>query len=163
MRDVSACLKGQGMKTVRDLMELLYEQGLLVQQVNAETDKDGTRPDRAEKRNGGGSEAGIPNGKPHTGGRADRKMEREITWVTYDSRKVIQGAVFVCKGASFERKYLEDAVAAGCAAWVADRKTMEQIFAKMEDEVPGFVVSDIRKAMAVIAADFSAMNRTDLF
>ena len=168
MQDASVRLKGKGMKTVKDLKELLHEQGLLVQQVNTETGRGGAR--------------------------------LEVTWVTYDSRKVIQGAVFVCKGALFERKYLEDAVAAGCAAWVVDRKTMEQISAKREDKgtekgisaemadreaeeavngkiavtakigetetsdtdlpgkernmVPGFVVSDIRKAMAVIAADF---------
>lgn len=65
-----------------------------------------------------------------------------VSHITYDSREVVPGTLFVCKGAGFKEEYLEDAMEKGAVAWVSEaaRKPGE-----------GILVSDIRKAMALLA------------
>jgi UDP-N-acetylmuramyl-tripeptide synthetase len=65
-----------------------------------------------------------------------------VSHITYDSRDVVPGTLFVCKGAGFKEEYLEDAMEKGAVAWISQtaRKTGE-----------GILVSDIRKAMALLA------------
>lgn len=72
---------------------------------------------------------------------------RELTDITFDSRSVRPGALFVCKGASFSEHYLDDAVASGCAAYLAQQ-------AHPGHGAWGVVVSDVRRAMALAARDF---------
>ncbi len=158
------------MKTVKDLKKLLHEQGLLVYQINAESDRKESRA-KEEGAHGKAGKRGAKEKAQRDGGYSMDNMDREISWITYDSREVKPGTVFICKGAAFDVKYLRDAAAAGCIAYVADRRTAERIFAEPEDGktagmaeagasgekqsgIPGFIVSEIRKAMAVIAADF---------
>ncbi len=43
---------------------------------------------------------------------------RQVTDITYDSRAAGKGSLFVCKGAHFREKFLEDAVAAGAVCYV---------------------------------------------
>ena len=71
----------------------------------------------------------------------------ELTDVTFDSRAVRPGALFVCKGASFTERYLDDAVARGCRAYLAQETHPGH-------GAWGIVVSDVRGAMALAARDF---------
>ena len=73
----------------------------------------------------------------------------QIRYLTYDSRAVVPGTLFICKGAAFKAQYLEDAVSKGACAYVS-----EQAYALPED-VPYLLVSDIRTAMPVIAETFT--------
>lgn len=114
------------MKTVRDLRELLQAHSLLLYQETG--NEGGLMPE---------NQSAWPDG--------------EITGITYDSREVTPGAVFVCKGTYFCAQYLTDAIEAGCIAWVAQRETVREA---PPGAAPGFFVSDIRRAMAVMAADF---------
>ncbi len=66
--------------------------------------------------------------------------------LTYDSRAVAPGTLFVCKGAAFKPEFLFDAIDNGATAYVADRE--------YPVDAPGLVVSDIRRAMAVLANEF---------
>lgn len=70
----------------------------------------------------------------------------EITSVTYDSRQVEMGSLFICKGQAFKEEYLVSALQKGAVAYLADRA--------YDVAVPGIIVSDIRKAMAVATACF---------
>ena len=82
-------------------------------------------------------------------GEADT-LKKEVLRITYDSRQVRPGTLFFCKGEGFQKKYLEDAAARGCVAYVA-----EETFSKDSScPVPCLTVCDIRKAMAVLAAYF---------
>ena len=65
-----------------------------------------------------------------------------VSHITYDSREVVPGTLFVCKGAGFKEEYLEDAMEKGAVAWISQtaRKTGE-----------GILVSDIRKTLALLA------------
>lgn len=74
--------------------------------------------------------------------------EAEVTGLTYDSRESSRGTLFVCKGAHFVPGYLTDALARGAIAYVAERAIPEA------GEAPCLLVSDIRKAMAVLGNAF---------
>jgi len=68
-----------------------------------------------------------------------------ITSVTYDSREVVPGALFICKGVHFSPSYLRQAVEKGAVAYVAEQ-------AYPEIGVPALVVTDIREAIAQAGA-----------
>ncbi len=72
----------------------------------------------------------------------------EITGVTQDSRDVQKGFLFVAVpgGSADGAQYAADAVRAGAAAIVAERK--------LDVKVPVFLVSNARRALAEIAANF---------
>lgn len=86
-----------------------------------------------------------------------------ISWLTCDSRKVIPGTLFICKGAAFRPEYLQQAIQLGAETFlmeaedwkkwknilvIADRET------KASAERAVFVVTNIRKAMAAAAVAF---------
>ena len=69
-----------------------------------------------------------------------------ITSITYDSRKVAPGCLFICKGAAFKEEYLMSAIENGAVAYLS--QTSYDVC------IPGLIVSDIRKAMAIVTACF---------
>ena len=72
----------------------------------------------------------------------------EFRNLTCDSRGVLPGDVFICKGAAFRPEYLIQAAQKGAAAYVSESVPLQC------PAIPGFIVSDIRKAMAALAALF---------
>lgn len=68
----------------------------------------------------------------------------EILFVTYDSRRVKPGTLFVCKGAAFKAEYLKGAIESGAVAYIAEKEFPEG------EGIPAMIVSDIRKAMPVL-------------
>lgn len=83
--------------------------------------------------------------------RADKNEEEaQIEWVTCDSREVVPGTLFICKGAEFLPEYLLEAVAYGCIAYMSEERW------GTPKSVRGFIVKDIRRAMAVVSAAFFA-------
>ena len=77
-----------------------------------------------------------------------KNEDPEVKWLTCDSRTVVPGTLFICKGAAFRPEYLLQAVEQGCVAYISEQKM------KVEGTVRGLVVTDIRKAMAVVSAAF---------
>ncbi len=76
----------------------------------------------------------LPQGRP----------EPAIDFITADSREVVPGTLFVCKGRAFKRAYLESALAGGAVAYLAEAP-FEGI------EAPCVTVGDVRRAMGVLA------------
>ncbi len=72
--------------------------------------------------------------------------DKEIKGLTFDTRTLSEDALFVCKGAHFKAEYLEFAVNNGAAAYVS-----ENLYGV---EAPALIVTDIRRAMSVLAALF---------
>ncbi len=64
--------------------------------------------------------------------------------ITYDSKAVTCNTLFVCKGASFKKEYLEDAIKKGAVCYISE--TDYAITG-----IPHIIVSDIRSAMPFIA------------
>ncbi len=69
---------------------------------------------------------------------------KTIAFVTYDSREVKDGTLFICKGAAFKPEYLKSAIADGACAYISETGYEEG------GEVPAMIVSDIRKAMPLL-------------
>lgn len=110
----------------------------------------------------------------YTGKGSEEGFDRRITSVTYNSLDAAEGALFVCKGAHFKESYLDDAIKKGAVCYVregdgeskplsceAEPDNTEAIEEKSEGrselkypEAVEIIVSDIRKAMPVIAKTF---------
>jgi len=69
--------------------------------------------------------------------------EIEIENVTYDSRKVNENTLFLCKGSNFKIEYLESALNSGAVAYVAEEQY------KLGDK-PYIIVNNIRRAIALL-------------
>ena len=53
---------------------------------------------------------------------SEKINNREITGITYNSREVEPGNLFVCKGRTFRKEYLEDAIRRGAIAYVSENE-----------------------------------------
>lgn len=73
----------------------------------------------------------------------------DIAYATDDSRRVVPGTLFVCKGASFKRDYLLQAIEAGAVAYVSEIDYA--VDAEAGSPVPCVLVDDIRAALGLIA------------
>ena len=73
---------------------------------------------------------------------------QELTFpaLTYDSRAVSPGALFICKGLGFKPEYLQKALEAGAACYVAEQP--------YDENTPALIVRDVRKALSVLAAEY---------
>ena len=74
--------------------------------------------------------------------------EGNATGITFGSKSVEKGNLFVCKGVHFKEEYLEEAVSRGATAYVSE---MEYAAGS---SIKAFIVPDIRKAMQVAAEGF---------
>ncbi len=83
--------------------------------------------------------------------RVQGNIEKQITEVVYDSRKVVKGCLFICiEGAKFDGHSVADEVAkAGAAAIVAQKPVIVT-----DDQVAVVTVADTRYAMACISAAY---------
>ncbi len=84
----------------------------------------------------------------------DSYAETEVTNLTFDSRKVTPGTLFIAKGVHFKEEYLFSSIEKGAVAYISDR-----IIAGREKYI---AVSDIRTAMALISRMFYCDPQTDL-
>ena len=75
--------------------------------------------------------------------------EKNVGYLTYDSREVTEGTLFICKGAAFKAEYLDAAIEKGAIAYVSEVKY------ETKEDVPYFLVDDIRKAMPPLAEKFN--------
>ena len=71
-----------------------------------------------------------------------------ITSITYDSRKVRKGTLFICKGAGFKEEYVQQFVENEAAVYISETKY------ETKKEIPYIIVHDVRKAMSVLANMF---------
>lgn len=70
--------------------------------------------------------------------------ELTVEYLTYDSRKVREGTLFICKGAAFKEEYLLEAVKKGAVAYVSERPYEGA-------DIPCIITNDIRRAMPLLA------------
>ena len=77
----------------------------------------------------------------------NKNMKQQILGIYADSRQVLRGGLFICKGAAFRPAYLKEASERGCIAYLSEVPYPEEA-----GEIAGFIVTDIRKAMAAASA-----------
>ncbi len=69
-----------------------------------------------------------------------------VRQVAYDSRKVGDNTLFLCKGNHFKREFLLSAINDGARAYLADKD--------MDVEIPGIIVEDVRATIPYFARRF---------
>ncbi|MGE5418340.1 MAG: Mur ligase family protein [Acidobacteriota bacterium] len=74
---------------------------------------------------------------------ASEDSARTIKKVSYDSNKVRQDTLFVCKGARFKEEYLDGAIKKGAVAYISEKNYRKKI--------PCIQVSDVQKALSLAA------------
>ncbi len=74
-----------------------------------------------------------------------------ICGAAHDSRDVVSGNIFVCKGAAFSPTFLTSALDAGAVAYLCE-SSAEPELAQAAPGVPHLTTSDIRRAMSVVAS-----------
>lgn len=82
--------------------------------------------------------------------------EVEFSGISYDSRKVRPGDLFICKGAAFDASYLHRALEQGAVVYLTELPDLKI------GEGPGLMVSDIRRAMAIVSDFFYESPWKDL-
>ena len=75
---------------------------------------------------------------------ADLDRAQEIALVSYDSRTVVPGTLFICKGAHFKAEFLAMAKEKGAVAYIS-------LTPYPEVDLPCILVSDMRRTIAPLA------------
>ncbi len=70
--------------------------------------------------------------------------KRPVELVSCDSRDVVDGTLFICKGAHFKPEFLQKAAEAGAFCYLSEQPYPGA-------GIPGICVTDIRRAMALLA------------
>ena len=71
-----------------------------------------------------------------------------IKGITYNSKDVEEGFLFVCKGAHFKEEYLYEALQRGAVAYISEKRY------HADSCVAALIVNDIRKSMPVVARTY---------
>ncbi|MCL1802298.1 MAG: UDP-N-acetylmuramyl-tripeptide synthetase [Eubacteriaceae bacterium] len=69
--------------------------------------------------------------------------DQDFGYISFNSNDIRDNTLFICKGRHFRQEYLQQALANGATCYVSEES--------ISDAAPGFIVSDVRKATAVIA------------
>lgn len=81
--------------------------------------------------------------------------DSKVTYLTYNSKQVVPGTLFICKGQRFKTDYLLEAQERGASAYVS-----EQFY--KESSLPCLRTNNIRKAMPLLADLFNNAPWKDL-
>lgn len=88
---------------------------------------------------------------------SDNILNKEIEYMTYNSRDVEEGSIFICKGDSFKIDYLRDAINNGATIYISEKK--------YDIDFPCVLVKDIRITMSILSEmyfDFPGKNITKI-
>lgn len=80
------------------------------------------------------------------------KDDIEIKYLSYNSKDVEEGTLFICKGLNFKEEYLEDAKRAGAVAYICEEGS--KFSEDCNIELPRIVVKDMRTVMSEIGEFF---------
>jgi len=75
------------------------------------------------------------------------QLDRTVELVSYNSREVVPGSLFLCKGAHFKPDYLADAARRGAFAYVSET-------AYPEVDLPCILARDMRRVIAPLAVKY---------
>lgn len=83
-----------------------------------------------------------------TNGESTKALCNEITGITYNSKNVKPGFIFICKGAHFKKQYLVDAINNGACCYFSETSY------DIGPDFPAVIVNDIRFAMPILSKLF---------
>ena len=74
-------------------------------------------------------------------------MGRTVELVSYNSKEVVPGTLFICKGAHFKREFLADAARRGAFAYISETPYPQA-------GLPCIQISDMRRTLAPLAVQY---------
>ena len=74
-------------------------------------------------------------------------LDRTVELVSYNSKEVVPGTLFICKGAHFKADYLAQAAKKGAFAYISETPYPEV-------ELPCVLVNDMRRVLAALAVKY---------
>lgn len=84
----------------------------------------------------------------------DWKENPSFSQISFDSREADKSTLFFAKGTAFKKEYLEQAIENGLTFYVSQ--------VDYELDIPAIIVTDIKKAMSLIAMEFYGHPENDL-
>lgn len=84
----------------------------------------------------------------YTNASADARCKK-IEYLSFDSKDMKPGGMFICKGAHFLPEYLDEAVKNGAVCYVSEKE-----YENIAGGAAPIIINDIRKAMALLANRF---------
>ena len=73
-------------------------------------------------------------------------IDLSFSSISYDSNDVSKNTLFICKGVTFKKEYLESAIEKGATCYISEKD--------YDVDIPKIIVNDERKALAVVAQLF---------
>lgn len=70
-------------------------------------------------------------------------LNREVEYVSYNSKDIYPNTLFICKGASFKKEYLLDAIKEGVVIYVSE--------VDYDVDIPCIIVNDIKIALSLVS------------
>ena len=83
-----------------------------------------------------------------------KSLETTINNLSYDSRNIEPNTLFFCKGFNYKKEYLVQAINNGSICYISEEKHIT--------DCDYFIVNDVRKSMAIIAAYFYKYSFKDI-
>ena len=77
-------------------------------------------------------------------------VDLDINDISYDSRSIKDNTLFVCKGLGFKEDYLNDSIKNGAICYMSEND--------YNKDIPKIIVTDIRKALAIVSLNFYKDN-----
>ena len=74
----------------------------------------------------------------------------DVNYLSYDSRDIKKDTLFICKGVKFKEEYLVNSISSGVVCYIS-----ENLYSV---NIPGIIVNDIRKALALLSYLFYPDN-----
>ena len=71
--------------------------------------------------------------------------EIPVSYLTFNSKEVVEGTLFICKGVTFKEQYLLESLKSGASCYITEIPYVNA------EEYPNILVKDIRKAMPILA------------
>lgn len=71
--------------------------------------------------------------------------ELPVSFLTYNSKEVVEGTLFICKGVTFKEQYLLESLKDGASCYITETPY------ENAESYPNILVKDIRKAMPILA------------
>lgn len=82
--------------------------------------------------------------------RADEDaLSKKVDHISYDSKDMKHNGIFICKGAHFLPEYLSEAVEKGAFCYISEKE-----YDRKSEDTASIIVTDIRRAMALLANRF---------
>ena len=78
------------------------------------------------------------------------EKDLNFNYLSHSSKDIKENTLFICKGITFKKEYLEEAINNGSTCYISE--------IKYDAKIPGIIVNNIRRVMAILSNEFFSDN-----